>query len=158
MPFVFLVLHPGQKDTSQCNWPACWKTYELLSNSPYEAIHPISVLLAAMLMCGATFILPPFTLSTVLQRLQPEQRRAFTTPTSWPACHCNVKWARPNAVDRLSWTLSELFSSLIYQPIYAISLLLVAMLEYDAIFEWTTNIRVSQFLLHPVAMWKLAWK
>ena len=50
MPFLFLVLHPGQKDTSQCNRPACWKTYKLLSNLPYEAIHPISVLLAAMLM------------------------------------------------------------------------------------------------------------
>ena len=49
---------------------------------------------------------PPFTLATALHRLHPTQGRAFTTPTSWRARHCNVfvKRTRPNAVDQLGWT------------------------------------------------------
>ena len=34
---------------------------------------------------------PPFSLVTALQRLQPAQRRASTTPTSCRTCHCNVQ-------------------------------------------------------------------
>ena len=49
-------------------------------------------------------LVTPFTLATVLQRLQPAQEREYTSPTSRRDRHFNirVKRTRPNAVYRLS--------------------------------------------------------
>ena len=75
---------------------------KLLDELTYESKYPINLSLVATLELTLHHP-PPFTLETVLHRLQPAQGSTSTTPTSWRARHCDVcvKRTRPNAVDRL---------------------------------------------------------
>ena len=78
-------------------------------------MYPILLALVATLESDQHFIPIPFTLATALQSLQLSQGRASNTPTFCRTRHCNIRVerTRPNAVDRLGWT--------IYEPLYRLN-------------------------------------
>ena len=83
-----------------------WTTYQATLRIDL-LIHTSSFTFTCGYVGADATLSPPFTLATAHPRLQPAQGRASTTPTSCRARHCNVrvKRMRPNAVDRLGWTL-----------------------------------------------------
>ena len=78
-------------------------------------MYPILLALVATLESDQHLIPIPFTLATALQSLQLSQGRASNTPTFCRTRHCNIRVerTRPNAVDRLGWT--------IYEPLYRLN-------------------------------------